>query len=490
MQDNDNLNEEFTDFAWSKMSNLLDQEMPVKKKKRRRMVLWLLFGLLLGIGSSAYYFGARTKELDANSKSVLPIVKAKPSAAKEIPTPPHHSIAETNATNEITKSIEPIATNAITNEIKSDAKAIITAPNKIIANPVKNNRKIAAVNLQNDIEAKVVIPSESAAISSKAILPEKIENAVVQATGTKLLVRPSEDLPTSTSTAGMVAIKRLEINPLGFEQRAGLILPVFENTNSALRYQPTLLGGSIYGGFQHNNRSSALGGRLGIDLIYQLRPKLVLTIGLAYQRLKNNYALNIAKVQDGDFSLSSEAYRGFFDDGLNEYYSQDPLSLEENREKIFLQMEYFDFVSLPIQFLFQMDPKWQVGVGVDLAYLVNMRGRHLYNQKSFESSFQLEGHGSPIVLGVGGNGVGGSTGDLQKRLDELEGANLLDQLNEADLAFRKWSLGSSVGLSYSPISQLGIDLRYHFGLTNMIKDDVFGEGFYNRSLSLTLAYKF
>ncbi|MFK8105350.1 MAG: hypothetical protein AB8G15_22750 [Saprospiraceae bacterium] len=477
MQDKNNLNDEFTDFAWSKMSTLLDQEMPVKKKKRRGIVLWLMLGLLMGIGSSAYYFGTTTKKVDADSKGVSPTVEVAPLATKEIPMTPSHSANETEETKESTELVAR-------KEIKSPPNANVQTT-KIVTTPVKTSAKVTTTNLQNTIESKVTIPMESISLSSKTILPEKIEKPVLQTVEIKPAVSLLEGLSRVNSTEDIVAIKRLALNPLSFVQIVGLVPPIFENTNSTLKDKPTLIGGSIYGGFQHNNRSSAIGGRLGVDLIFQLRPKMTMTVGLAYQRLKNNYALSIAKVEDDNFSLSSEAYRSFFDSGLNEYYNQDPLSVEESREKIFLPMEYFDFVSLPIQFLFQANPKWQFSAGIDLSYLIAMRGRRLYHQVGVESELQIDGQGSPNIFSGGTR-----SSELQEQLDELDGTSLLNQINEEDLAFRKWSFGTSIGLSYSPIPSLGIDLRYHFGLSNMVKDELFGAGFYNRSLSLAAAYKF
>ncbi|MBK9018002.1 MAG: hypothetical protein IPM82_30355 [Saprospiraceae bacterium] len=39
------IDEKFTDQAWSKMSNMLDREMPVQVERRRRFAWWWLAAL-------------------------------------------------------------------------------------------------------------------------------------------------------------------------------------------------------------------------------------------------------------------------------------------------------------------------------------------------------------------------------------------------------------------------------------------------------------
>ena len=95
-KDNVHINSEFVDRSWQEMSKLLDQEMPVKKHKRRLIWLWF-FGLgLLLLGGLVYY----------NQPT--------PRAIKAMPIPENPAIASTNSNKLKTPStfkINPLNTN-------------------------------------------------------------------------------------------------------------------------------------------------------------------------------------------------------------------------------------------------------------------------------------------------------------------------------------------------------------------------------------------
>lgn len=56
MQDNNRIDDQFIDHAWANMNAMLDQEMPVQEKKKRRFaLLWFLLPLLLLGGIGGYW---------------------------------------------------------------------------------------------------------------------------------------------------------------------------------------------------------------------------------------------------------------------------------------------------------------------------------------------------------------------------------------------------------------------------------------------------
>ena len=64
-------NKDFEDFAWSEMQKLLDRDLPVAEKKRRRgLVFWLFLigGLIAFIGGGAFIYGQlKTNKTEFNN---------------------------------------------------------------------------------------------------------------------------------------------------------------------------------------------------------------------------------------------------------------------------------------------------------------------------------------------------------------------------------------------------------------------------------------
>ncbi|MEN0049159.1 MAG: hypothetical protein AAF806_19020 [Bacteroidota bacterium] len=51
----DGLDQQFEDYAWSQMSALLDQEMPVREEKKRRWLLWLFLFFGFSVSGAIVY---------------------------------------------------------------------------------------------------------------------------------------------------------------------------------------------------------------------------------------------------------------------------------------------------------------------------------------------------------------------------------------------------------------------------------------------------
>lgn len=104
------IDEKFISHAWGEMHKQLDQEMPVRKERRRGLGWWWMFGLLLltaGVGFAA--FGnmgtettAKPSQTDSNGKNYLP--EAQPQVAA--PAAPGADILKqkTPTTNDVLRS--------------------------------------------------------------------------------------------------------------------------------------------------------------------------------------------------------------------------------------------------------------------------------------------------------------------------------------------------------------------------------------------------
>lgn len=101
----DDLNNTFTDFAWGEMEQLLDKEMPVKRKKRRFPILFLfLLGIGTGIALSAAYF-RYAYPANVMTKASLAYTQNQPTTNKENCPESSDIIANSSLSNTNTKSI-------------------------------------------------------------------------------------------------------------------------------------------------------------------------------------------------------------------------------------------------------------------------------------------------------------------------------------------------------------------------------------------------
>ena len=79
MQDDNHIDKSFIDRAWTNMNTMLDQEMPVQEKKRRRFIfLWFLSPLLLLGGLTGYWHWANTPSTIPVSHFKIPVLKSNP----------------------------------------------------------------------------------------------------------------------------------------------------------------------------------------------------------------------------------------------------------------------------------------------------------------------------------------------------------------------------------------------------------------------------
>lgn len=195
---------------------------------------------------------------------------------------------------------------------------------------------------------------------------------------------------------------------------------------------------------------------------FSIMPKL----GLSSTSLTNMPALPIAD----DIELKRSFFPGFFIGAECEYQLTGRFSLaaglnytaQGGRWKDFRRPDFeikktqiiLGYVNLPVVANFYLFEGFAVKAGVQLGYLTNA---------NMQSTFVNKGAGIH---------------DEDKH-DE----SLMDDC-------RKWDLSIPIGLSYELSDELVIDARYHLGLTRLNKENDADGNARNRSLLVTVGYRF
>ena len=143
-KDNTHIESEFVDHSWQEMAKLLDQEMPVKKRKRR--VFWIFFlgiGLLSIIGMVYYRTDYTIEDTKPTIKS-LTIPKEGKVATAKMPLNNNHS------------SINPkkVSIKKVPAKSSDDIRIISTTVTKIHPTAAKKATAVGAGSLMTNSEVK------------------------------------------------------------------------------------------------------------------------------------------------------------------------------------------------------------------------------------------------------------------------------------------------------------------------------------------------
>ena len=156
-KDNVHIDNEFTDHSWREMSKLLDQEMPVKKRKKRLVWIWFLGLGLLGLIGFAYL----QQDNRQNLKSFpVPAITKKVATKSNDKKVTHQSLTSN-------KSIKKVSKQSISTKSSDNTSVISTIKNPTKQFPTAADTPTAvgvgiSVLAQNDfVKIKVASKSEN-----------------------------------------------------------------------------------------------------------------------------------------------------------------------------------------------------------------------------------------------------------------------------------------------------------------------------------------
>lgn len=343
-KDNTHIESEFIDHSWQEMSTLLDQEMPVKKRKRR--LFWLFFfGIgLLGIIGLAYYTIGYPLDKEPALKSLTIQKEGKVATAKTQPNNNSHSsidskkVSEKQAPAKSSDDIRRISTNtAITKTHPTAAKT----PTAVGTGPPTDNSKAQRSIPLKDKEQLQLTKNES-----------KVANRF-QTT--------------------LAPIATLPLNALSYNnhQSLGLTLPIIKKKPQKWRL-----------GFYAGALAPKLGSfRAGLFTNVNLNRKWAIHFGLGYAKRMSTSIANRDKSLSAPLADIFEAEDMSTAAGAsaagNSTTTTNEVDLTTNSD---FNYSNFHYLELPILFQYKVHPKISLELGGSIGYLYGYR--YQYNGAS------------------------------------------------------------------------------------------------------------
>lgn len=350
-KDNLHIDNEFTDHSWLEMSKLLDQEMPVKKRKKRLVWIWFLGLSLFGLMT----FGYLQKDNGPTLKSLpIPAITKKVAANSNDKKITHQSSTSNKSIKKVSKL--PIATKSSDN-----ISAIST-----IKNPTK--KAPAAANTPTAVGVGVSITAKNDFIETKT--PTKLEKTSLDK---PTLISPTQKRVLSK----FIRIAGLTPSLLDINKEAEII-PIFPIKNR-LKWRFGLYASTLVpkiGSF-----------RTGLHANLLATPKWTLHFGLGYAKriskttsLVNDnaqeFATPIADMEE-EIDINTTAGTGAAPSNT------DPAEMEiiSNQGISFSNFHYFE---LPLLVQYRVHAKFSLELGGSFGYLHGYR--YQYKEASFFSN--------------------------------------------------------------------------------------------------------
>lgn len=291
------IDDQFRDQAWTRMSDLLDQEMPVEQKKRRFIWLWIPIGLsLLGILSYAYVEYVKHDSYNDEQESIATESIAISEDNLNIKSNENLVLKDSKELSDQQKSdFEPKQKKTIVNSVQeNNITRKQTKPSFIPTR--KSNSKEASqaqsiikkeeVPIKNQL-AKVIMPIVEKEANNSHINPILQNDASIEQASQYVSTPYLALLPITTS--------------LNYDADWQLASPIAQtkqiilNNKNDFTSRLTFLTG-VHGFLTGNNRFRGYGVHLGAD--YQFRPKLSFRLTTGIERFISRQG------NDDDLSLA------------------------------------------------------------------------------------------------------------------------------------------------------------------------------------------
>ncbi len=302
------------DKSWQEMVAILNQEMPVKK---RRPFLWIWFLLGFGglVGAGVIYqmntaSNKEFKEKEINNATVIPIEQAQLNVWEE---DLKNSIIENNQT-----SFNHIRPNNYSGNQRINGDLSSSFTPKTSAKEGKNLSQVVADTIQQSIIDKEIV------VAKKQEITDIIPNAII---------------PLSSSSIKPILFSKNEYN---------ITTSSYKIRKNNFKYG---INTGIY--FASNQENGVFA---GFSLAYKLAKKWQINVGSDYFKpIILNYSINDEAVE-----VDNSSGRGSVTTTANE---QDQDS-KENKE-LFINNNYA-FIQFPIQLEYKLFNRWQIASGMAL----------------------------------------------------------------------------------------------------------------------------
>lgn len=477
----EDIDKQLTDSGWQKMRGMLDKEMPVTPvPKRSWSWLWLVLLLLFILAGAYYNFVIKSnvptpampdaptanvaENLQSNttlaeeSKTKISTLKENPKATVKTDILPSNTDIQTpEKTTDLTENtIQKINKKDIIENNLQINKNIYKNKNNVNDNSFLNNKKNVENNRNSEVAGISNTPVTSAVSSVNEVLknieaiPPHTTSAAIPTvpmnkqkpivSGLAPTKPPKENRPESAkrkliSTASVATLVITELTPQASEnQELANIDPVSKPRKFSQEYS-WLAGAS-------SDKFRGFGGATtGLLAHYRFTPKVGLETGLLYANVRKKIDTEVDYTDEvnAQYEDNTEVYRSVITGDVSLHYLQLPLSVT-----------------------YRPHHKVQLFTGLNVGYYLSRIPENLDlfadtitpNSESYDDERNNVDVSSEVTI----------TGDLN---DNFFTTTITVPYS---VSIRNTDVTAQAGIRYYPVLRLGIDLRYHQGLTNMTRD--------------------
>ena len=411
------IDQEFTDHSWKEMKKLLDQEMPVKRRRRRGLIWFFLVGAI-GLALGIWFYGK-------NQPALLPVTAPIP-IATESPTdnwinPQYNNPGENNQMpTDPTEQAQDRTHESSYSTIEAPGKA---SNNTVIPNPLKSNQNVntptPSTNLENINSQKGAEPTSS------FIAQSTTPNPIIEKENLTFL-----NIPTTQNGLDytfQLPTMELEALPAAATEEEEKVEPILPKRKIALG----LSAGAAY----DLSVLDRVGYTTGVELHIPFKQKWGIQTGLGYSLLPKTGRYWLQEIQETDYldQTNFPANNG------------DPVPVQSSNVNSLRNIQNLE---LPILVTFQPLKPLRFAAGLNFSYLLKAKFSIKDNQRSIYDE--------------------NDTFDFIE-LDQLDLSRVsypkLDKTNISD----KFLVAGVVGASWRPTSRWHLDLQYHYGLDRVVE---------------------
>ncbi|MEM1121327.1 MAG: porin family protein [Bacteroidota bacterium] len=431
------IDQDFLDESWANMAELLDKEMPLKKRKRRFFWLWfggLAASILLAMGGTYHFFYNDQADFSLNQKEVIKT----PSAM---------------AGKKSIESAEQLLKNKPTTSTSEPLVKSLTTTKPTFDSPASSNRAAEKLTKIATTEA-----SDEAILTENTVtIPSKIKEQLTYDSRTEttdeLISTESEGSTSQLPILTLSPISTLSFTPLRAQKTVEAI-PFNRKKSNTWHW-------GFYSGLHYPKLGSF---SAGISTTKTFHPRWSFQVGLGYARsvLQLKYSssgdqtdpmppveLEQTAIPDPDSTgLATAEPDPDMDNNAGEF---DPITNnaagQGTTRNVNLSFNSFHYIELPILIQYRFQPRWRVELGGKISRLYGYSYQSADSRPTFANN-----------LGIFN----------AKSEDLLENADASYHSSIADAAIKSWEWAVLGGLSYQIQPNWQIYSQYHFGLNNYL----------------------
>jgi Outer membrane protein beta-barrel domain len=418
--------------GWDAMFQTLEREMPVEKKRRGGLWLWLCVGGLMLAGGAFLYFKMVERQEKTSQNVSKPIVYD----SRLDNQTDKNAVEKTTQLGEATFRKFLKFPKSDTSVKMKGSKIVFEKSLKVI----ENNINTALQTNNNQINDFKIQDIKTPAIENKALVTDK-----------KTLEKLSElSLWDSTNRDKMEIVSRLDaankfaesVYPLSIKQDSSLKLDIKPYLKTILKPKKTshsLIWGLAVGA-NAKNLQSFDGFQTGLIVGKPLSKKWAMSTGLNFRQSK--------------MTQQNTSYLSFNSDRLSSTYNTNTL-----QKAVSVSVDKLYYLDMPTTIDYKINKKLAVASGLKLSYLIGQS-----TKTDNTSVYFVDQSGSSSKM------------------------ELLNVVKTSTLGLNRWDAALMGGVKYLPTRHFELGLKYDFGLFNINNRGNFRA--FNRYLGLNGVYWF